>query len=383
MESAAVRNRSLQELADRVPGAKLCGNAHHTVSQFVHPTEVENGQDLSLFMSPGALKLLAASDSKHRCAILAQDLENHEDFARATARLEAYLLVARPRYAIARVSPLFRKRVDPERQIHPTAMIEPGAKIGADCAIGPHCWIAADAEIGDRTVIMANVSVGHDAKLGEECLVYPGVYIGHCVAIGKRVIIHPNASIGGDGFAFDTEEPHHSEIARRAHSKIDAKSQELERIESLGSVQIGDDVEIGACTTIDRSTLGATTIGRGTKIDNLVQIGHGDQIGEDVLICAQVGIAGSCKVDDGAVLAGKVGVSDHRHIGSHAVLMAKSGVTKDVPSAQVYYGMPARPVRETLKSYSLVNQLDDLRTQVAKLTTELTQLKGEEWSRVD
>ncbi len=136
-------------------------------------------------------------------------------------------------------------------------------------------------------------------------------------------------------------------------------------------MRVGDDVEIGACTTIDRSTLGPTLIGRGTKIDNLVQIGHGNQIGEDVLLCAQVGLAGSSKVGDGAVLAGKVGVADHRRIGENSVLMAKSGVTKDIPPGEVYYGMPARPVRETLRQYSLVARLDQMSKRIASLEAQL------------
>ena len=375
MKLASPPNLTIQQLSDRVPGAKLCGNALHTIKRFVHPAEVESGEDLSLIMSPGALQLLAAEDSKHRCAMIAKELVDHEDTAAAITKLDAYFLVDRPRYALARITDLFSKRVQPDRQIHPSAVIEEGAKIGAECSIGAHCWIAAGAEIGDGTTLMANVSIAHGAKLGTDCLIYPGVFVGYAVQLGDRVIIHPNASIGGDGFAFDTPEPHHSEQARKAKSKIEAKAQSLERIESLGTVKVAEDVEIGAGTTIDRSTLGATTIGRGTKIDNLVQIGHGVTVGQDVLICAQVGIAGSCHIGDGAVLAGKVGIADHRRIGPHAVLMAKSGVTKDIPPGQVYYGMPARPVRDTLKSYSHINQLDDFRTQLAQLKSELAELK--------
>ena len=121
----------------------------------------------------------------------------------------------------------------------------------------------------------------------------------------------------------------------------------------------------------NRSTLGPTLIGRGTKIDNLVQIGHGNRIGEDVLLCAQVGLAGSSTVGDGAVLAGKVGVADHRHIGANSVLMAKSGVTRDIPPGEVYYGMPARPVRETLRQYSLIARLDEMGKRIATLEAQL------------
>lgn len=359
------------DLAGRVPHCELRGAQQHRVDRLVHPAEVRGAHDICLLMSPTALELLRSEESPHRCAIIDRKIAEAEASSELLAKLQAYLIVDRPRYALACLSPLFRRQPQPVPGVHPSAVVEAGVELGEGVSIGAGAWIGAGARIGDNTTVMANVSVCDRAVIGESCWIFPGVYIGHHVEIGDRVIIHPNACLGGDGFAFESAAPHGAEEARKVRVRTGGKSEPLERIESLGDLQIGDDVEIGACTTIDRSTLGPTLIGRGTKIDNLVQIGHGNRIGEDVLLCAQVGLAGSSTVGDGAVLAGKVGVADHRHIGANSVLMAKSGVTRDIPPGEVYYGMPARPVRETLRQYSLIARLDEMGKRIATLEAQL------------
>ncbi|MGI9239760.1 MAG: UDP-3-O-(3-hydroxymyristoyl)glucosamine N-acyltransferase [Verrucomicrobiales bacterium] len=362
---------TMLDLAERVPDGEIKGDNHHRVKRLVHPAEVETSEDLCLLMSPAALNFLSAEGAKHACAIVDRCLAEDANLREALGGLSSYLVVDRPRYALAKLSPLFRRQPEPPRGIHPTASIEDGAIIGENISVGPNAWIAAGAQIGDGTTIMANVSICENAVIGEDCFFFPGTYVGHGVEIGNRVIIHANAVLGGDGFAFDSASIHRSEDARKIRSISDNRAQALDRIESLGNLRIADDVEIGACTTIDRSTLGATTVGRGTKIDNLVQIGHGNQIGEDVLLCAQVGLAGSSTIGDGAVLAGKVGVADHCHIGENSVVMAKSGVVKDIPPGEIYYGMPARPVRETLRQYSLIARLDEMSKRLARLESQL------------
>lgn len=324
-------------------------------------------------MAPGALGFLQAEEAPHACAIVDAGLAANPEAAAILSRLAAYITVDRPRYALACLTPLFRSRSDQAPGVHPSAVVGEGVVLGENVSIGAGAVIGDGASIGANTTIMPNVYIGERSALGDGCLIYPGVYIGHEVEIGHRVIVHPNACLGGDGFAFESAAPNGAEEARRVRVETGGQIEPLERIESLGGLRIGDDVEIGACATIDRSTLGSTVIGRGSKIDNLVQIGHGNQIGEDVVLCAQVGLAGSSKVGDGAVLAGKVGVADHRKIGTNSVLMAKSGVTRDIPDGQVYYGMPARPVRETLRQYSLISQLDEMKSRIAALEKKLSE----------
>jgi len=359
------------DLAARVPDCEVRGDGQHRVDRLVHPAEVSGPGDLCLLMSVGALGFLEADGSQHACAIVDRQLIDTNGSSNLLGRLQSYLVVDRPRYALACLSPLFRRQPQPAAGVHPSAVVEAGAVLGDGVSVGANAWIGDGARIGDSTTIMANVAICEAAVIGSGCWVFPGCYIGHHVEIGDRVIIHPNAVLGGDGFAFESAAPNGAEEARKVRALNGSKSEPLERIESLGDLRVGDDVEIGACTTIDRSTLGPTLIGRGTKIDNLVQIGHGNQIGEDVLLCSQVGLAGSSKVGDGAVLAGKVGVADHRRIGENSVLMAKSGVTKDIPPGEVYYGMPARPVRETLRQYSLVARLDQMGKRIASLEAQL------------
>lgn len=363
----------MQDMANRVPDSEIRGREDHQVSRFVHPAEVAEPGDLCLLMSPAALGYLQAEGSKHRCAVVDRQIVESVEHTVILDTLDAYLVVDRPRYALACLSPLFRQQTPPPVGVHPSAIIEDDVVLGEEVSIGPSVWIGAGARIGDRCTVLANVSICEGSVIGEDCLIFPGVYIGHHLKIGKRVIVHPNASLGGDGFAFESSTPNGSDDARRVRTRIRGSNKRLERIESLGGLRIGDDVEIGACATIDRSTLGETVVGRGTKIDNLVQIGHGNVIGEDVLLCAQVGLAGSSKIGDGVILAGKVGVADHLSIGANSVLMAKSGVTKDVPPGQIYYGMPARPVRETLRQYSLVTRLDKMNKRIAELEAQLSQ----------
>lgn len=361
----------MAEIAARAAEGELIGKPEHRVKRLVHPAEVSGADDLFLVMSSGVLGILGES---HRCAIVDRQLTEVDPDV--VHRFETCLVSNRPRIVLARISRMFPRCQTPARGIHPTAVVEDGAEISGDCSIGAHVWVGPGAKIGKRTVVLANASIGEEAIIGEDGLVHPGVYVGDHVEIGDRVIIHPNAVVGGDGFAFETPSRNSTENARRGDSRSGVENQPFERIASLGTLRIEDDVEIGACTTIDRSTLGATVIRRGTKIDNLVQIGHGNTIGEDVLLCSQVGLAGSCVVGDGAVLAGKVGVADHRRIGVNSVLMAKSGVTRDVPKGEVYYGMPAQPVKKTLRNYSLISRLAEMRKQIVRLEKAVRELSA-------
>jgi UDP-3-O-[3-hydroxymyristoyl] glucosamine N-acyltransferase len=221
------------------------------------------------------------------------------------------------------------------------------------------------------------VSVGAEVEIGEKALLHPGVNVGDRCKIGNRVIIQPGACIGGDGFSFVTPEPGNVEAARQKKqiAQTADSNRENVRINSIGHVVIEDDVEIGAGTCIDRATLGETKIGRGTKIDNLVQIGHNVTVGQNCLIVAQVGMGGSAKIGERAVLGGQAGVPDHFTVGDDAVVVAQSGLPGDVQPRQTVIGSPAMPVREYLQQQMNFRRLPRLNQRVKELEQKVTELE--------
>ena len=231
-----------------------------------------------------------------------------------------------------------------------------GARHGR-AAVGPFAVVERRARIGRGSRVGALCFVGEGARLGEDVQLYPRVVVRDGVQIGNRVIVHSGAVLGADGFgyAFDGH----------AHRKIP----------QVGGVRIEDDVEIGANTTVDRATLGVTVIGRGSKLDNLVQVAHNCEIGEDVLLVAQVGVAGSCRIGSRAVLAGQVGVADHTTIGAGAIITAKSGVTGEIPAGTVWSGIPARPTGEFRRIWAAQGRLPDLLRRVRELEARLGELE--------
>jgi UDP-3-O-[3-hydroxymyristoyl] glucosamine N-acyltransferase len=233
--------------------------------------------------------------------------------------------------------------------IHPTASIHPSAKLAADLAVGPYAVIGEGCVIGARCRIYAGAVIGNYCRLADDVTLYSHVVLyDHC-SIGNRVIIHANAVIGADGFGYRT-----------------VRGQQV-KVPQLGCVEIADDVEIGACTTIDRATFGATRIGVGTKIDNLVMIGHNCQIGRHNLFVSQVGIAGSVTTGDYVVMAGQVGIADHLHIGDRSILGAKAGVHKDVGPDQRMLGAPATPDKEQMRIMMSLEKLPEFRREIKKI----------------
>lgn len=236
--------------------------------------------------------------------------------------------------------------VRPPAGVHPTAVIDPSAKLGAGIAIGPHCVIGANVSLGDRTVLHASVTILDHTTIGKACELFPGVVIRDRCTIGNGVILHPNVVIGADGFGY-------------AASK-DPKRPGMIKFPHIGGVVLGDDVEIGAGSCVDRGKFADTTIGTGTKIDNQVQIGHNVQIGRYCAISGQAGIAGSAILGDGVILGGKVAVRDNITIGSGSRLAACSAVMNDVPPGQDWGGYPARDVRVALREHAAFSKLPDL-----------------------
>jgi UDP-3-O-[3-hydroxymyristoyl] glucosamine N-acyltransferase len=234
------------------------------------------------------------------------------------------LQVDNPYLAFQRIVRVFRPESHrPDPGIHATAVIDPAAVIGEGVSIGPHCVIERGARIGDRAVLMAGCYVGALAQVGDDTFLYPSVTIREECVIGRHCIFHPGVVIGGDGFgyAFDHGRYH--------------------KVPQVGNVVIADDVEIGANATIDRATTGSTRIGEGTKIDNLVQIGHNVVVGRHCIIVAQVGIAGSTELEDFVTIGGQAGLIGHIKVGTRATVAGQSGVSKSVPEGAVVTGFPA------------------------------------------
>jgi UDP-3-O-[3-hydroxymyristoyl] glucosamine N-acyltransferase len=328
--------RTLGELAKAI-GATLIGDGSVAVYGVAHPAAAGE-TDLALAVEDAAAAALASS--RARAAVVSAGRED------ALARLAGGLAVTRPRYAMAGLLRLFARPPSVEPGIHPAAVVASGARIGDGARIGALAYVGPGAEVGDGTIVMPQATVGAEARVGRDCLVHPGVRIGERVSIGDRCILHPNACIGADGFSFATPEAGSIESVR--NSEVGAQNTVIARIDSLGTVVLGDDVEIGASSTVDRSTLGATRIGRGTKIDNLVQIAHNCSVGENCLIAGHCGLSGSVRLGDRVVLAGGVGVADHLTIGDDAIVMAGSGVGRDVPARTVVGGYPALPREQVL-----------------------------------
>ncbi len=259
------------------------------------------------------------------------------------------IAVDQPRIALVQLLHAFEPPVPPPAGIHPTAVVDPTATVGDEPSLGPHVVVEAGAVIGRRARIGANSVIGAGARVGDEVLFHANVTVYPNSSIGSRVILHSGAVIGADGYGYRQEQRRHIKIPQ------------------LGTVILEDDVEVGANSTIDRATVGRTTIGAGTKIDNQVQIGHNCRIGHDCLIIAQVGIAGSCEIGNQVTIAGQVGISDHLKIGDRAVLAAGSGVMRDVPAGDVIAGIPGQPQQQWFRMFAGLRRLPALNRRVRRI----------------
>ncbi len=267
-----------------------------------------------------------------------------------------------PYLAYTRALRLFHPEPAFEHFIHPTAVIDESAKLAGDLWIGANVVIGRDTEIGARVRIFPNATIYDGVKIGSDSVIHSGASIRDRTQLGERNVVYNNAVIGCDGFGY-------------------AKDEEGRwiKIPQTGRVVLEDDVEVGAGTTIDRASVGETRIARGVKIDNLVQIGHSCTVGEDTLLCGQVGLAGSTHVGRRVILAGQVGVGGHVTIGDDAVLMAKAGVFFDVPDGKVLSGgIPAFEHRDSLRAMAAIRKLPEMARTVRSLETRLKKLENSE-----
>ncbi len=237
----------------------------------------------------------------------------------------------------------------PEPKIHPTAVIGKDVTLGNDIAIEPYAVIYDEVTIGDRTIVHAGAVIMKGSTIGADSIIHPGVVICENSVIGNQVILHPGSIIGADG---------HGYYQRNGHNK---------KIPQVGKVILGDEVEIGACTTVDRGRLEDTIIKHGSKLDNQVQIGHNVELGDQALISAQSAIGGSTKTGSHLILGGQSGIKDHVQVGNHVTAVARSVITAKTDDKSVVGGMPARPVNEWRKTQVLIHQLDELHARIKKL----------------
>lgn len=332
-------------------GARVTGDADATVSRAVHPAEASLDGDIAIAVTPDTIRLLP--ETRAAIALVPEGVELSHP------HLKTLIHIRRSRTTLPAITEVFRFRHDVVPGVHPSAVVAPDATIGEGAVIGPLVVIGSGAVVGARSIILSQATLGAGARLGEDCLVHPGVRIGWGCRVGDRVVVHHNASIGADGFSFVPTRPGALE-ASQGGSVTRPESPErnaLQKIQSLSIVEIGDDVEVGALTAIDRGTLKPTRVGPGTKIDDLVMIAHNVEIGADCILCGQVGLAGGVVVGDGVVLGGRSAVSDHLKIGAWSVIGGAACVGTNVPAGAVYVGFPAVPRVEALENIKMLRRV--------------------------
>lgn len=351
---------TVSELAAAL-GARFWGNGAAEIRGAAEPADAAADQ-IALALGPRYANALKPG----AVALIAEGMDPE------ALGLSAAIIVKRPRLAMSGVTRVFDPGPAIAPGIHPSAVIDPSAEIGADAAIGPFVVIGAGAVIGPRARIASHASIGPGARLGADTTILEGVRIGARVIAGDRLIVQPGAVIGADGFAFVTErESGVEQIRSTLGDRTEIADQSWLRIHSLGTVTLGDDVEIGANSTIDRGTIRATSIGNGTKIDNLVQVGHNAIIGCDCLMVSQVGIAGSTRVGNRVVLGGKCGVNDNIFIGDDVIAGGATAIYTNVPAGRVILGNPAVKMETEIEQRKAVRRLPRLFGRVAALESAL------------
>lgn len=308
---------------------------------------------------PGELTFLA--DRKYRDALESSHASAAIVGKEAVPRHMAALRSSNPRLAFAHAIEIFRPAPHFPAGIHPTAVVAKSAKIGEGTHIGRHCFIDENVDIGRNAVLHSLVSIYRDTKIGDDFFAHSHVCVREESQIGNRVLLQNGVVIGSDGFGFEKQ--------------ADGR---WYKIRQAGIVVIEDDVEIQANSAIDRATIGETRIGRGTKIDNLVQVGHSCKIGEDTVLCGQAGLAGSTLIGNRCILAGQVGAAGHLTIGDGATLTAQSGVPHDVPAGATYSGYPAMENLAWRKAVAVFNRLPNLQKELRELRDEVARLRRKE-----
>jgi UDP-3-O-[3-hydroxymyristoyl] glucosamine N-acyltransferase len=346
-----------KDIAQALAG-RLDGDGAIEIDRLVHPSRAERPSDLALAVSGDAVAALAHSKAQAVVVSAKRPVPS--------GSFRAVIAIDESRVALAKLTALFDGGPVYDQGIHPTAVIASDAKLGAGVSVGAYVVVGPRSRIDAGTAIMPQVTIGADVTIGAQGVFHSGVRIGDRVTIGDRVLVHANAVIGSDGFSFAPD------LNSMAAFTADLT---LTRVHSLGSVVIGDDVEIGACSTIDRATIESTRIGRGTKIDNHVHIGHNVSIGESCIVCGMVGISGSVSIGDRVRLGGGVGIGDHVSIGDQALVAAGSGVATNVAAGAFVSGYPAVPHQRALEQYLYASRQKRLHGKVDDINLRLNALE--------
>lgn len=366
------RRYTLAEIAQRVGGAlRDAAGAHpasstSTVGGGPRPVD-PTSQDASAAILTGAADLLEAGPTEVAWVTSPKYAKRIGETRAAAVLVPAdFELAPVPSIACARidraVAVLLAMFADdapaPTAGVHTSAIVDPAATLGTGVSVGPFVQIEAEARIGDGTVLHAGVFIGRRTTLGRDCVVWPNVVIRDCCRIGDRVVLHPNVVIGADGFGYYLDQGRHCKVPH------------------IGGVILEDDVEIGACACVDRAKFGFTRIGKGTKIDNLCQIGHNVRIGEHCVLAGQTGIAGSVRIGDGCVLGGRAGVVDNVSLGPGSRVSVASIVYGDVAPGTTVSGYPANEHQRYLREQALVRRLPEIATELRELRARVRQLEA-------
>ena len=338
-----------KQIAELING-RIEGDENAVVSTF---SKIEEGK-------PGAISFLSNPKYTHFLYETQSSVVLVNEDVKLEKPVNATLIRVDNAYeCVAKLLQLYESMKPQKTGIDPLAFISPKAKIGKDCYIGPFAYIGDDVEIGDHSQIYPHATIFDKAIVGNHCIIYPNVSIYHDCHIGNNVIIHSGSVIGADGFGF----------APNADG--------YDKMPQIGIVTIEDDVEIGANTCIDRSTMGSTYIRKGAKLDNLIQVAHNAEVGENTVMAAQVGVAGSTKIGKWCMFGGQVGMAGHISIADHTTVGAQAGITNTVrESGQTIIGSPAWDARGFMKSAAIFRRLSNMYQNIQKLQKEIEELKN-------
>jgi len=344
---------ALAELAERV-GGEVAGDAGAVIVR-VAPLDEAGPGDLSFF----ANRKYRRSFEESRASAVVVEPDEGVPAGRTVLRAKnAYL-------AFAKISTLFHPPQQAVPDSSPQAFVHPAAQVHPSAELMPFAYVGAEAVVGARCILYPGAYVGPGARLGEDCVLWPNAVVRERCTLGDRVVLQPGCIVGSDGFGYAFDPAGEGGSGPRHY-----------KVPQVGIVAIEDDVELGANVCVDRATLGATRVGRGSKLDNMVQIAHNVEVGPLSILCGQVGIAGSTKLGAGVVAGGQVGISGHVSIGDGAKLSGQAGIMSDVGPGEMVGGSPARPYRDWLRLEAMLSRLPELARRLKELEKRLEELEG-------